>query len=193
MIITEDMKKLYSILISKQSGNQKYFIALEGPPGTGKTTTAIWLYCQIRRNVKAICIPSLLTTETLQEVKGILQKIPEEEIVYLFADFHDINLFSSTNWSCWASLFTRDKAVMVWGLSSGFHLARVLGSRQVQSFLSSLYAGFSKYIIHKQEDEVMLKIGKEFGLNVSQVSYKEHVVSLGSSQKQPFMIIYQKN
>ncbi len=44
IIVTDEMEELYSLV---KDGNEKSPICLFGGPGCGKTTTLVWLYCQL--------------------------------------------------------------------------------------------------------------------------------------------------
>ena len=148
----------------------RHYISLEGPPGTGKTTTAYWLYHQLLHfKIATICFPAHLGAEQLSKIKGqctTLRANPPKGVVFI-CDMTSIYTLSSAMIKNWDGVlqeivkFDKTTTVMILSLSSAFHISRKYGTREIQSFLSHLYYGCSPIHFTRQEDDIMRSIYKQ--------------------------------
>lgn len=168
IVETESMHELFDMLLLEE----RAFLALEGPPGSGKTTSLIWLYSQMKTKYpqNTTCIPAFLTLDIKNTIMQKMERMPTDHPIYIFSDLCDVSEFTKESLNCWSAILCSkmsNRQVVVFALSSGFHLPRVLGFRSNQSLLECLYTGFRKFAITQQTNQVMVQIGLQFGVDTS--------------------------
>ena len=145
IVATDKMIELLRVckeLVSQNSTRE--LIILEGPPGTGKTTSAVWLYHQLlSRKIPVVCFPCAPTPKNLEDFKEFMQQQDGSlQKLVLISNLFNMYDLTTDNIYNWQMLFGQcgriNTLIIVLSLSSAFHITFKYGKRGIKSFLVDL-------------------------------------------------------
>lgn len=85
IILTQEMEDLYKAV----TGTEESFFLLQGPPGSGKTTTLYWLYMQLVEKTSlytTVCVPYKNLKNYADEIARTVAEISDTKVVVVFVD-----------------------------------------------------------------------------------------------------------